>query len=132
MAENTQSASVRSKSPQSGVPAPDSSAATTVWVIPASVLLTGDQVAAALYAFSELIDECAQPTATAVREEVRFIVARHGADEIERLAEWLAAPASAPLASLTNVTVAHLNRRLLPERLAWCRRQSRLLLATDS
>jgi hypothetical protein len=116
---------------QSHVHKPDS-ATTAVWVTPAAVFLTADQVAAALYAFSELIDEYAHPTVAAVREEVRFLVARHGADEIEHVAELLAAHGPANPSDLTHASVIGLDRQLLPARLAWCRRQSQLLLAADA
>lgn len=131
MAENTQSAAHPATSSRQRVPGLDSSVASAVWVIPAPVLLTADQVAAALYAFSELIDECASPTLSAVREEVGFVVARHGIDAIERITEWLAVRGPADLPALPHLSVADMNHQQLPARLAWCREQSQLLLAAD-
>jgi hypothetical protein len=132
MAENTQPAALEGNSLGPDVLASDSSATGAVWVTPAPVLLTSDQVMAALYAFSELIDDCAHPTMTAVREEVRFLVARHGPDEIERVAEWLAMHGPAPLSAVPHASAARMDRQPLPARLAWCHRQSRLLLAADA
>ncbi len=133
MAENKQSVTRhRTTSPRPAVLGPDSAADSAIWVTPVPVLLTGDQVTAALYAFSELIDECAAPALAAVREEVRFLVARHGADAIERVAAWLALRGPAPLPAFLHASAAPSDRQQRAARLKWCRRQSQLLLAADA
>jgi hypothetical protein len=101
-------------------------------VIPAPALLTANQVAATLYAFSDLIDECADPALAAVREEVCFLVARHGADAIEQVAEWIATRGAAQLPTSLRASVARIDRHAMSARLAWCRRKSQLLLAADA
>ena len=130
MAENEHSATRRQTTiPRPGLPRPDSAADNaSIWVTPAPVLLTADQVAAALYAFSELIDECADPALSAVREEIRFLVARHGADAIEHIADWLAIRGLAPFPASLHANPARKGRRSPKARLAWCRQQSQLLL----
>lgn len=95
------------------------------------MLLTADQVVAALYAFSDLLDECTHPTASAVRDEVRFLVARHGADKIERVAEWLATRGPAPPVP-PHTSLARMGHQPLPAQLAWCQRQSQLLVTADA
>lgn len=132
MAENTQSAAHRTTNPRPQAPGSDSPAAAAVWVIPAPVLLTADQVAAALYAFSDLIGECADPTVSVVREELRFLLARHGADAIERIAEWIEANGPARLPGSLRASVKLTNRQALRARLGWCRQQSQTLLAAGA
>jgi hypothetical protein len=51
------------------------------------VPLAAEEVAAALYAFSDLIDDCPLPTRASLLEEVRFVITRHGTDAIERVAD---------------------------------------------
>lgn len=131
MAENMQSAAHPATSSRQHVPDLDRSVASAVWVIPSPVLLTADQVAAALYAFSELIDECASPALPALREEVRYVVARHGTDAIERIAERIAAHGIAQLPDSLGASVARVDHRARRARLAWSRHQSQLLLAAD-
>ena len=101
-----------------------------LWVCPTPAALTTAAVAAALYAFSDLIDEQADPELATVREELCFLVTLHGTAAIERVADALAVhgPGSLPENLGTRVplsTVAPVAR------LAWCRRQA-LALAKDS
>ena len=61
-----------------------------LWVCPTPAALTTAAVAAALYAFSDLIDEQADPELATVREELCFLVTLHGTAAIERVADALA------------------------------------------
>jgi hypothetical protein len=131
MAHNKESAARPGGSPGHVIAEPNPAANTTIWVTPVPVLLTADQVAAALYAFSDLADECPQPASAAVSEEVRFLVARHGADAIERAAEWLAVHGATPIPASLHARANRHGHGAQSARLAWCREQSQLLLATE-
>jgi hypothetical protein len=100
-----------------------------VWVCPAPVLMTADDIAAALYAFSDLIADCADPSSATVRDEIRFLVAKYGTDSIERVADELASCGPEPLPSFP--AGAQDASRSTADRLVWCRRQAAGLLAAD-
>lgn len=102
-----------------------------IWVCPAPVPMTADEIAAALYTFSDLIVDCADPSCATVRDELRFLVAKHGTDAIERAADWLAMCGPVPLPSLSSVASARENRLPVADRLAWCSRQAAALLTAD-
>jgi hypothetical protein len=107
---------------------PTSTSAPAVWMCPASVLMTGEQVATALYVLSDLFDDCPAPSCATVRDEVRFLVSHYGMVMIDRITAWLAGDAPAPDSTLLP-GIAHCHAaRPRPERLAWCRRQAQLLL----
>jgi len=94
------------------------------------VALSLGAVAAALYAFSDLIDDQPEPEFPAVREELRFLVAQHGTAAIERAADLLAIHGPVPLPGQPAAHVS-MDGRPLAARLAWCRRQAGLLLDRD-
>jgi hypothetical protein len=65
-------------------------AAEEIWLCPSVVSLTAAEITAALYAFSDLMDEMTNHACKAVvRDELSFIVARYGTAMIEHIAEWL-------------------------------------------
>jgi hypothetical protein len=103
--------------------------AADLWVCPAPVPLAPEEIAAALYAFSDLIDDCPHPRRASLLEEVRFVITRHGTDSIERVADWLAMCGPAPLPALLAVGTAGTGCRRFKSRLAWCRMQALLLSA---
>jgi hypothetical protein len=96
------------------------------WVCPESVVMSAEQITAALYAFSDLRDTHPDPTASTVRGEVGFLIARHGTEAIDRAARWitehghgrvLASPGgSAP------AVIMHLDK--YADHLAWSARQA--------
>jgi hypothetical protein len=132
MAHNKES-TARHDGPREHVNAePDLAANTTIWVAPVPVLLTEDQVTAALYVFSDLADERSKPASATVSEEVRFLVARHGADAIERAAEWLAVHGATPIPAFVHARADRAGRQAPTARLAWCREQSQLLLTSEN
>lgn len=120
-------------SKQSVTPAADplGSSSEVVWVSPAPVALSIAAVAAALYAFSDLIDDQPEPGYSAVREELRFLVAQRGTMVIERVADLLALHGAGPLP--TQLAAAHVSMdgRPLAARLTWCQQQAALLLDQD-
>jgi hypothetical protein len=131
MAHNKESTAGHDHPPERSIAEPNPAANTTIWVTPVPVLLTGSQLTAALYAFSDLPYECSQPASATVGEEVRFLVARHGADAIERAAEWLAVHGTTPIPASLHVRSDRTGHRAQAARLAWCREQSHLLLASE-
>ena len=66
-----------------------------------------------------------------MRDELRFLVAKHGTDAIERIADWLAMCGPAPLPALLAAAVVRTDRRSLDVRLAWCRRHAALLFGAE-
>ena len=132
MAHNKESTAHHDGPPEHVIAEPDVAENTTIWVTPVPVLLTGDQVTAALYLFSDLADESSKPGLAAVSEEVRFLVARHGADAIERAAEWLAVHGTTPTPAPLDVHSDRTGHRVQAARLAWCREQSQLFLAPET
>jgi hypothetical protein len=131
MAHNKKSTAGHDHPPERLIGELNPAANTTICVTPAPVLLTGNQVTAALFAFSDLPDECSQPAAATVGEELRFLVARHGADAIERAGEWLALHGTIPIPASLHVHSDRTGHLAQAARLAWCRQQSQLLLASE-
>jgi hypothetical protein len=77
------------------------------WVCPSPVTLPGDEIVAALYAFSDLVDDCPLATPAAVLDELRYVVARHGTAAIEHASEWLVIFGAASLPGfVTGATLA--------------------------
>ena len=107
-------------------------AAEEIWLCPSVVSLTAAEITAALYAFSELIDEMTNHACKAVvRDELSFIVARYGTAMIEHIAEWLVAgPDYIPW--LLNAIGVGPDLSPSADRLAWCREQSLLLLRAEA
>ena len=95
--------------------------ASAVWVCPSAVILSADEIAAALYTYSDLADDYPEPSGRMVREEVRFLIARYGTAEIEAAAERVAGGQPRRF-----VLVAGQARERLwsHSRLEWCRRQA--------
>lgn len=114
----------RSTASCSAAPEPEADA---IWLCPGPVALTAPSAAAALYAFSDLIEDQPAPTRSAVREELGFLVALHGTAMIEAAAEWLVVrgPDSFPVHLTGN---SPMGGRPLADRFAWCRRQALSLL----
>ena len=108
-------------------PAATISAVRVLWVCPAPVALTTAAVAAALYAFSNLIDDHPDAAPCVVREELRFLVALQGTAAIERVADWLAIHGVAPLPEELGADVPTTGRSLAA-RLTWCRQHAEALL----
>lgn len=132
MAHNKESTGRPDGPPEHVIAEQEPAANTTIWVAPVPVLLTGDQITAALYAFSDLAAESPQPASATVGEELRFLVARHGADAIERAAEWLAVHGAAPVPASVHARADRAGHQAQVARLAWCREQSQLLLASEN
>ena len=102
------------------------------WLCPSPVSLATTDIAAALYAFSDLVTEVPEPEAAAVREELSFVVARYGTALIERVAEWLAFEDDARLPELLSVLGVELDRSRSVKRLTWCRQQGELAVGLDA
>jgi hypothetical protein len=85
--------------------------------------MTAAEVAAALYAFSDLMDEAAQASGAVIRDELSFVVARYGMVTIERVAEWLTVGKSPPIPEILTAPGRRLDRPLSRDRLTWCQRQ---------
>lgn len=89
--------------------------------------MTTAQVAAALYAFSDLMDDAPEVTGPIVRDELSFVVARYGMTAIEFAANRLAArEASSPVQDFLSAIVRRLDRALSHDRLDWCHKQVNL------
>jgi hypothetical protein len=108
-----------------------SSAVRVLWVCPAPVALTTAAVAAALYAFSDLIDDQPDASPCVVREELRFLVGLHGTAAIELVADWLAMHGPAPLPQQLAAGVPTIGRPLAA-RLTWCREQAESLVDDET
>jgi hypothetical protein len=102
-----------------------------IWVCPAVVSLTAAEIAAALYAFSDLIEEIAEPSCAVVREELSFVIARYGAAMIERAAESIAGSPESLLFDPLAAIDGQLDGAPSAVRLDWCRRQADLVLGVD-
>ena len=97
------------------------SASPAVWVCPSAVTLSAEEIAAALYAYSDLADNYPEPSVRMVREEVRFLIARHGTAGIEAAAKGVAR-AQPDRRKLVPSQASE--RPWSPSRLEWCRRQA--------
>jgi hypothetical protein len=109
----------------------DDLAGKTIWLCPAVVSLSAAEIAAALYAFSDLIDDVPQPTCAVVRGELSFVIARFGTAMIERAAESIAGNRKDRLLDLLTAFSARIDRSPSADRLDWCRRQADLILGAD-
>jgi len=108
------------------------SAAEAIWLCPTVVALTGLEITAALYAFSDLIHDVPEPTCRALREELSFLVARYGTAMIDGVADWIAL-SRATSASVVNTEVdGGQGQRPPADRLTWCQKQSLLLLSAEA
>jgi hypothetical protein len=92
--------------------------------------MTAAQVAAALYAFSDLTDDAPEATGAVVRDELSFVVARYGMAAIECAADWLAAKEGSVLTDLLEAIGRRLDRAVSQDRLGWCHKH--VLLAFGS
>lgn len=68
-----------------------------IWLCPAVVSLGVAEIAAALYAFSDVAHDVTNDDPKAVRDDLRYIVARYGTALIESVAEWLVISGPAPI-----------------------------------
>lgn len=103
----------------------------TIWVCPAVVSLSTAEIAAALYAFSDLMHDVPEPTRPVVRDELSFVITRYGTAMIERAAESIAGNRQDHLLHLLTGFSARLDEPSAAVRLDWCRRQVDLFLGTD-
>jgi hypothetical protein len=104
----------------------------TIWLCPSPVCLTATEIAAALYAFSDLISEAPEPATAAVREELSFVVARYGTALIEHVADWLTAESDARLPELLTDIGVGLDTARSVERMTWCLKQAELALGSQA
>lgn len=89
--------------------------------------MTAAEIVAALYAFSDLMDEVAVPSPSAVREELSFLVSRYGTAMIGTIADRLAAAGSTSHPELDGTeVVVSIDSHQSAARLDWCRRQVEL------
>src|SRR5258708_36293413 len=58
-----------------------------VWMCPSAGIPSAEEIAAALYTYSDLAGDYPEPSVPMVREEMRFPIARHGTAGIEGAAE---------------------------------------------
>lgn len=100
-----------------------------VWVCPSPVPLTADEIAAALFRYSDLYSECPHPDRAEIIAEIESIVARVGAQAIEHTAAWLSVhgPDSLPVPAGNGQT--WLSPVKADARLTWCQQQADLALA---
>jgi hypothetical protein len=84
--------------------------------------MTAAEVAAALYAFSDLIDEVTEPSGAVVREELSFIAARYGKAAIECAVESLEASDSELVGEFLRGLGEQLARMPSHDRLDWCQK----------
>lgn len=110
---------------------PRASAAEPIWVCPAVVSLTPAEAVAALYAFSDLMDDVPEPSAAVLREELSFIVARYGTAAIERAAASIAAGDPGPLQRYLAAIGRRLDASLSAARIDWCQRQIVLMFGAE-
>jgi hypothetical protein len=109
---------------------PPEPASDAIWVCPAVVSMNAADVAAALYAFSDLFDEVTEPSGAVVRDEVSFIVARYGKAAIECAGEWLKAKDGEFVGEFLRSISERLVRAPSGDRLDWC--QEHVALAFSS
>jgi hypothetical protein len=101
-------------------------------VCPAVVSLTPAEVVAALYAFSDLMDDVPEPSPAVLRDELSFIVARYGTAAIERIADWIAAQGSTrPIPHYLDAAHSRLDGSRSVARFEWCQRQVELRLGVE-
>lgn len=103
-----------------------------VWLCPAVVVLTAPEIAAALYAFSDLIDEVPEPTYQALRDELSFVIARYGTAMIEGVADWIALGEAASVSVFVAERIADRDRSASTDRLTWCQEHSLSLLSAEA
>jgi hypothetical protein len=106
--------------------------ARTIWLCPATVSMSAAEVVAALYAFSDLIEDVPEPSVAVLRDELSFVVSRYGTALIERAADWLAAACDVPLADLLEDVGNASDRPRSATRLSWCQKQGSMILAKDA
>jgi len=107
-------------------------AAEAIWLCPALVSLTGGEITAALYAFSDLVEDETGLDRKAVRDELSCIVARYGTAMIEHVAEWLVIYGSASLHEFLTAIYAGVDRSPSADRMTRCQEQSFLLLRAEA
>ena len=105
--------------------------AEAIWLCPSVVSLTAAEITAALYAFSDLMDDVTDHTCRAVRDELSFIVARYGTFMIEHIAEWLVIYGAASVPESLAAIGVDPNRSRSAGHLTRCQEQSVLLLHAD-
>ena len=95
-----------------------------MWVCPAVVSMTAAEVAAALYAFSDLMDDDPEATRTVVRDELSYVVARYGMAAIEAAAAGLAAAKDGSFrADVLEAIRRRFDQPISRDRLDWCHKQ---------
>ena len=107
-------------------------AAEAIWLCPSVVSLTGAEITAALYGFSDLVDDVTDHTCKAVRDELSFIVARYGTFMIEHVADWLVIYGAASLHEHLTAIHSDLDRSPSADRMPRCQQQCALLLRASA
>ena len=116
-----------------GKPTPAQQAtAEAIWLCPAVVSLTAAEITAALYAFSDQVEDETGPDRKAMREELSCIVARYGTAMIEHVAEWLVIYGSDSMHEFLTAIYAEVARSPSVDRMTRCQEQSLLLLRAET
>ncbi len=97
-----------------------------VWVCPSPVPLTAGDIAAALYAYSDIDDIPPRPDRPAIIAELEFVVARIGTLAIEQTAARLAGQRPESLPACAEDTCVD---NPAASRLAWCQQIARMMMA---
>lgn len=100
-----------------------------VWVCPSPVPLTADEVAAALFCYSDLYKECEHPDRAAIIAEIESIVARVGTQAIEHTFAWITVHGPDSLPVPDGDGQIWLRPLEADARLTWCQQQADLVLA---
>jgi hypothetical protein len=94
--------------------------------------MTAAEVAAALYAFSDLMDDVPEATSAVVRDEISFVVARYGMAAIERVTDWIASKeVSPPVQEFLFAVGRRLDRARSHDRLDWCHKHVALAFGAE-
>lgn len=96
---------------------------------PPPVPLTADDIAAALFSYSELYTECQHPDRAAIIAEIESIVARVGTQAIEHTVAWITVNGPDSLPAAEDDGQVGLSPIEADARLTWCRHQADRLLA---
>jgi hypothetical protein len=89
------------------------------------------EIVAALYVFSDLMDEVPEPSRDILREELSFVVTRYGTALIGLVAEWMTEASNSCLELSISEVGLRIDRLPSARRLAWCRLQAGLAFGDD-
>lgn len=102
-----------------------------VWICPSPVPLTADDIAAALFCYSDLYSERLHPDRAAVLAEIESIVARVGTAAVEHTAAWLSVHGPDSLPAPEGDGQVWLSPVEADARLTWCQQYADLVLAQE-